>query len=90
MKVVLESESQNGIRSIDMKDGQIGVIVDWNTFPGYLGKIVQRFGPDLITLGAGEQKGWKDYFNQTGDNEEAYRVVILSPGTILRIVEDEE
>ena len=90
MKVVLESEGENIIRSIDMKDGQIGIITAWRIFPEYQGRIVQRFGNDLIALGKGEQRGWRDYFREPANNEDKYCVRILPPGSTLRIVEDEE
>ena len=90
MKVVLESEGENIIRSIDMKDGQIGIITAWGTFPEYQGRIVQRYGDDLVYLGKGESSGWRGCFKEPVNNEDEYRVRILPPGATLRIVEDEE
>ena len=95
MKVVLESEGENIIRAIDMKDGQIGIITAWEVglIPEYeyLGRIVQRFGDNLVSLGKGAGSGWQNYFNgRPLHNEDGYRVRILSLGSTLRIVEDED
>lgn len=79
--------SQN-IHVSDMKDGAIAEITSWSSGQGrYLGIVVQRWGDDLIELGAPRRSGWPNLF-KGNINKKDYpecQVRILPPGTTLEI-----
>jgi len=84
MTVVLK-DNQDSIPVCEMQDGDIGMIVNWHHIYNYVGRIVQRYGCHLITLGQDHTHSWPEYFNyQTSDEE--YRVRILKAGEILKII----
>lgn len=73
--IVLIEEGENSVMS-EMKDGQIAVV----TAPDYAGRIVQKYGDDLIiTLGGTQGSSW----SRTDRNHLPVR--ILPPGTKLEI-----
>jgi hypothetical protein len=59
----------------DMKDGQIGVIVDWPDEKQYKGDIVMRYGNDLIVVGMAEVYGWHGIFENNSPNENRVRLL---------------
>ena len=78
-----EKETPEGIWAGDMKDGDVAVIISWsdsfdyNTYPG---RIVQRYGTQLITIGMGWGQGWsRGFYRQCGFSE-ACRVRLLEKG----------
>lgn len=81
MKIV--SQKDLDIPADDMKDGQIAVITEWKCSPEYIGRIVQRYGFILITLGKDAGQAFPSFFKDCRD--EAYRVRILGPGTVIEI-----
>ena len=68
-----------------MKDGQIGIITMWNDMD-YVGNIVQRFENHLVCIGDDSYGGWPNHFDTSRNNSHLYRVRLLGPGTMLRIV----
>lgn len=53
------------IHVLDMEDGQVAEIVEWkqvNVDDPYEGRIVQRVGSDLITIGSGRGNTWIELF----------------------------
>lgn len=84
MGVKLRKEEQRpGICMHDMKDGDIGEIVSWD-HKFYIGRIVQRCGQYLISVGLSSGNGWGEVFNTP--RKENRRVRILEPGEVLEIV----
>jgi len=69
----------------DMKDGEIGVITNWGTADE--GRIVQRYGEDLVTLGSGRNDSWSGVFGEyfLFPHDGKHTVEILPPGTLLEI-----
>lgn len=63
----------------DLKDGQIGIVTE--NFENYYGRIVQRFGGKIITLGKGT-------INSFDDNC-ALEIRILKNGEKLQISDNE-
>ena len=73
---LVKKESPEGIWVGDMKDGDIGVIVNWEV-SGYSGLIVQRRDNDLIIIG--DTDGWSVVTNVSKN----CRVRLLKKGEIL-------
>lgn len=46
-------------KAADMKDGEIAVITVWSG-PNYVGRIVQRYGNNLVSLGMGCSHSWSE------------------------------
>lgn len=66
----------------DLKDGQIGVVVD-KRYPSYCGKIVQRYKDYGVSIGQSSGSGW------TGVELNTIRVRILREGERLMIFDNE-
>lgn len=80
MKIVSKIAPQT-VTPAEMKDGEIGIIRNWSV-SGYIGRIVQKYKNDLITLGMRAEHS----FLGTGDIAgKKCQVEILSPGTQLEI-----
>ena len=86
MSVKLTNQNAVDISVYEMKDGQIAVITNWEYIPEYVGRIVQRYGNSLISIGMDCGKTWPGCFNEKPDN--AYRVRLLKPGETITIVEN--
>jgi hypothetical protein len=90
MSVKLESNNNTIINVHDMKDGQIAEIVNWGDndyIENYIGKIVQKLGDILITVGEGVVGTSSTIFNRKEDN---YFVRLLNIGEKIEIVENGE
>ena len=84
MGVKLRKEEQKpGICVYDMKDGDIGEIVDW-PIEQYIGRIVQRYKNCLLIVGQDSRKGWSEIFDRPHDNH--CRIRLLQPGEMLEII----
>ncbi len=79
MKLINDTKTM--IMPIDMLDGQIGVIRMWGLNTQYVGRIVQRFGDKLISIGIGTGNVWTEL--SCLGNE--CLVEVLPKGTILEI-----
>jgi hypothetical protein len=54
--------SKSVVEAKDMKDGQIGIIVDWGSQKNlYVGRIVQVFGDTLLTIGETKGQCWSQH-----------------------------
>lgn len=88
--VVPPGTEQQSVSIYDMEDGAIGVIVAWNEHTNYLGLVIQRYGDKLVRLGAASIRGWSDLLltktNFKPERRKLFRVVLLKPGTLLRLV----
>ncbi len=82
--ILLENAKEELVRPCLMKDGQIGVIVRCNTTK-YVGRIVQRSGDSLISIG----KRHDNYWDNLKDLKHDFLVRILLNGTKLEIVDNE-
>lgn len=83
MVKIAQEPKDNTISVLDMKDGDIAIIVDWSS-RDHLGKIVQRYKDNLITVGKHSGEGWSSFFLTT-DESPKRRVRILPKGTLLEI-----
>ena len=77
---LLEKEPIEGIPVSMMKDGVIGVIVAWG-FAEYIGRVVQRHGNTLISIGMESNCVWDDIDSLSPD----CRVRVLEKGEKLVI-----
>jgi len=66
-----------------MLDGDIAVITNWSV-SNYVGRIVQRYGDSLITLGEDSGWGWGEYFKNVKSDSQC-RVRILEKGETLEV-----
>lgn len=65
-----------------MKDGQMGIIVEW-PFANHIGEIVQKYDhTHLVALGKDSGDGWNTAHNLT---EDKFKVRILKKGDIIEI-----
>ena len=64
----------------EMKDGDIAEIVEW-TVGRYTGRIVQRYGDVLITLGMDENESFEDVLKGKDLSNNSCLVRILPKGT---------
>lgn len=86
MSVKLTNQIIEDISVYEMKDGQIAVITKWGGSPYYIGRIVQRYGNNLITIGMDCGRTWPGLFNEKPDSE--LRVRLLKPGETITIVKN--
>lgn len=87
--VTIEEKIKSDISINDMRDGQIGVITRWGNHDEYLGRVVQRYGDSLITLGQCYGRGFYRPIGIESANEGKLRVQILENGTLLRLEDNE-
>lgn len=66
----------------EMKDGEIGVIINWEDRTDYSGRVVQKYGKALITLGEGYFLSWTEADKITNP---LCQIEILPKGTTLEI-----
>jgi len=59
MLELVKKENTEGIWVGNMKDGDIGVIIEWGSIIYCLGRIVQRYGNDLISIGMPSGDSWR-------------------------------
>ena len=86
MSVKLTNQVIEDISVFEMKDGQIAVITNWGYIPEYVGRIVQRYGNNLIAIGMECVKAWPGFFNEEPDSR--FRVRLLQPGETITIAEN--
>lgn len=80
-----KEKSERSIPVRKMKDGEIGVIVEWSILE-YLGRIVQRYKNHLLTVGGDPGSGWGEIFDKNGIGDFSNcRVRILQPGELIEI-----
>jgi hypothetical protein len=80
--IKLKQEVDNGISLYDMKDGDVAVITVW-PHSYCVGKIVQRYGNELVLIGQHSGACYPIIFNGATDNH--HRVKLLPAGTELVI-----
>ena len=78
------NKSLDSVYVADMRDGDIAVITKWGA-RGYTGRVVQRCGYGLISLGLDKGECWSDAFRGHFDRDDRYMVEILPSGTTLEI-----
>ena len=88
MSVTIRDGNEKIIHVSKMQDGQIGEIVSWLAFC-YVGKIVQRYGDNLIVVGEGFDESWANLFEENSTLPKDCRVQILSNKTALIICDNE-
>lgn len=78
----LKEEYPNTIMAKDLKDGQLAVITE--TYSNYNGRIVQKYGDDLVAIGLPTGNGWSN-----GANVVTLTVRVLEDGEILTVINNE-
>jgi len=63
----------------DLRDGQLAVVID-DEYGSYKGRIIQKFGDDLVTIGMPTGNGWRG-----GANVNTLKVRILEDGELLTV-----
>jgi hypothetical protein len=81
---LVKKEKPKGIWVGDMKDGDVGIIVDW-TVAMCLDEIVQRYHNNLVGVGMSGGNGWSNLFIND-DLSTNCRVRLLEKGDILIVV----
>lgn len=85
MLKLVENEKLKGIWIGDMNDGDVAVITEWSCVSIYLGRIVQRHGNKLITIGMPHNNSWIDAFKNNSLSVNC-RVRLLEKGETLIVV----
>ena len=67
----------------EMKDGDIARIERWHA-PEYEGRVVQRWGKHLVTLGSKKKRSWSNFFKQRRPHDLDLKVILID---IVEIVE---
>ena len=62
----------------DLRDGQLAVVIE--DYFDYKGRIIQKFGDDLVTIGMSTVNGWRG-----GANVNTLNVRILEDGELLSV-----
>jgi len=83
---LVETDYLPGIPVGQMKDGQIGVVVQWEREPDLLGRVVQRHGSRLISIGEPAGQTWSNLL-QVSDTS-GYRVRLLNPGEKIEVMDN--
>lgn len=76
MVELISNKRKNRVLARDLRDGQIAIIIEDGD---YNGRIVQRFGNDMVTIGLTHGNHW----TQVEDN--TLEVRILEDGELIRI-----
>jgi hypothetical protein len=82
VKLNKKKKEKNVVQMKDLKDGQIGVVVD-KCYPQYCGRIVQKYKDYGVPIGQSWGKGW------TGVDRVTLEVRILKAGERLTIFNNE-
>jgi hypothetical protein len=82
VKLNKKKKEKNVVEMKDLKDGQIGVVVD-KRYPQYCGRIVQRYKNYAVPIGERCGSGWSSVDNVT------LKVRILRDGERLTIFNNE-
>lgn len=82
--VTLKNIEKNGIKVSDLECGQVAVIIEWGAHNDIVGRIIQRYGDSLVSLGRKIGNSWT-----TIPAGEAFRVRVLENGTELLITHNE-
>jgi len=61
---LVEKDKPKGIWTGDMEDGDVGVIVSW-LCGTHLGRIVQRYKNNLVSIGRPSGNGWSLAFKRS-------------------------
>lgn len=85
MKIVLQGSKPTDIRSTDMKDGDVGVITKWGTNDHYVGRIVQRYRDNIVSIGLEEGCSWSGWCSGHGKNSPDCQVRLLKSGDVLEV-----
>lgn len=85
MNVKLVKNENLGIAVNEMKDGDIGIIVQWQS-GFYLNQIVQRCGESLISIGKPQYNSWPKLFKSDADFEKL-RVRLLKAGDTIEVTD---
>lgn len=83
MKLTVEKSAKT-INAQHMKDGDIGVIVSSVYHPDKIGRLVQRYKNNLITVGKHSENGWTDFFI---DGCLSFDVRLLGVGDVIHVEE---
>ena len=84
MSVALCDTVDCTVSVIMMKDGDIAIITEWPVYHEYVGRIIQRYGNHLISLGMSAAQAFTTVFSISDLSH--YRVKILPQGTKFQIV----
>jgi hypothetical protein len=80
--IQLNEEKVKTLLAKDLKDGQLAVIVE--SYSNYKGRIVQKYGDDLVAIGLPTGNGWTN-----GANVVTLAVRVLQDGEILTVLNNE-
>jgi hypothetical protein len=80
--VELNKGVEETIMAKDLKDGQLAVIVE--SYSNYKGRIVQKYGDDLVTIGLPTGHEWTN-----GANVVTLAVRVLQDGETLTVLNNE-
>lgn len=78
----LKEECVETIMAKDLKDGQLAVIIE--DYSNYRGRIIQKYGDDLISIGMATGNGWSG-----GANVVSLAVRVLEDGELLTVTNNE-
>ena len=80
--IKLNEEKVKTLLAKDLKDGQLAVIVE--DYSNYKGRIIQKYGDSLVTIGLPTGNGWHD-----GANTVTLEVRVLQDGETLTVLNNE-
>ena len=78
----LKEEYPDTIMAKDLKQGQLAVITE--SYSNYKGRIIQKYGDDLVAIGLPTDNGWTN-----GANVVTLAVRVLKDGEILTVTNNE-
>jgi len=78
----LSKENKGATLAKDLKDGQLAVVIE--NFNNYKGRIVQKYGDDLVAIGMPTGNSWTE-----GANVVTLLVRILEEGEILTVTNND-
>lgn len=87
LKPIPDTGSGQPIDVVDMKDGDIAVIVKWSQTKSYLGRVVQRYGELLVSIGLSSGQCFPTVFSTLSQLtiHGEYLVRLVGPGSYLRL-----
>jgi hypothetical protein len=73
-----------------LRDGQMAIITKWDCMDAYAGRVVQRVGDSLITVGSNRSNSWPELFSSNSmaidkKKDGIYMVDVLPEGAVLTV-----
>lgn len=89
-QIVSSNNAPKLINAWELKDGQIGIIREWDGISNHIGDVVQREGRNLINIGRPYGASWTNFFAGDFINEPRLIIEILPSNSSILLINENE